>query len=343
MNTFILLQYAAKIVSYVEIDVLHSYVIYMSNYYVFFILDAATNATNLKAAIQLYTTSLNLVIKNLSLSDMHLVVLFLGYLLQFWNESPLCLLKVCIFLHRLMTTLDSPQKYPNCKDKEEIVNQVLILVCRILDYVKNRHLLVIKMNHYDSQVLEQRNNVYRDYASLQFPEPPVENGIRYTRSGSFFEIGDELVLEQYTDLLQLVSSCCQVLIYVCQYCVNIADVAVSEILVKISNCFSDVLSLDKLFINPGRKVLKAHNARLVSDRIQDIFLQLARCLEKLSRSQLHYVLNRIIDAYIRVIFEVPAVDNFLCRFTVLSTQGLIQSFILNAVSTRLDVWTFVVF
>ena len=321
---------------------LHSYVIYMSNYYVFFILDAATNASNLKAAIQLYATSLNLVIKELSLSDMHLVILFLGYLLQFWNESPLCLLKVCLFLHRVMTILDNPQKYPNCKDKDEVVNQVLILVCRILDYVKNRHSLVIKMNHYDSQVLEQRNNVNRDYSTLQLPEPPIEHGIRYTRSNSFFEVGDALVLEQYTDLLQLVSSCCQILIYVCQYCVNIADMIVSEVLIKISNCFSDVLSLEKLFINPGRKVLKAHSARLVSDRIQDIFLQLARCLEKLSRSQLHFVLNRIIDAYIRVIFEAPAVENFLYRFTAPSTQGLIQSFILNAVSTRLDVWVLTV-
>lgn len=263
------------------------------------------------------------------------VILFLGQFMQFWKTNFIDLRSICFLLRKVLNVL--ALQLPNPLEDSamrNVMDQILIIMLRLLDYVLKRLPLVQQMEE-ASESPAQRGNPFRQ------DNPSGRNAVLYEgqwliRDDSVFEVGDELVLEKSSQLILLMLWNCQLLNFVTALAARYEkDTMTEETLLRISNCMLIAFRIVKQYRRPLVPTLKSHSK--IGALIDNALKEVAMSLQNFPCSQMTFLINRIIPEYIDLLLENRSLESILLFFRKSLAQTLILYHVFEEVSNRLSV------
>ena len=268
-------------------------------------------------------------------SNIQPVILFLGQFMQFWKTNSVDLRRICFLLRKILNVL--ALQLPNPLEDSamrNVVDQILIIVLRLLDYVLKRLPLVQRMEEASESPARRGNPFQKD-------APSGRNAFWYEgqcliRDNSVFEVGDELVMEKSSQLIVLMLWNCQLLNVVTSLAARYEkDTMTEETLLRISNCMLIAFRIVRQYNQPLVPTLKSHSK--VGALVDDALKEVAASLQNFPCNQMTFLLNRIMPEYIDLLLENRYLENILLFFRKSLAQTLIMYHVFEEVSNRLNV------
>lgn len=268
-------------------------------------------------------------------SNVQPVILFLGQFMKFWKTHSVDLRRICFLLRKVLNVL--ALQLPNPLEDSamrNVVDQILIIMLRLLDYVWKRLPLVQRMEEASESPAQYGNPFQKD-------DPSRRNAVWYEgqcliRENSVFEVGDELVTEKSSQLIVLMLSNCQLLNLVTSLAARYEkDTMTEETLLRISNCMLITFRIVKQYRQPSVPTLKSHSK--VGALVDDALKEVAASLQNFPCNQMTFLLNRITPEYIDLLLENRSLESLLLFFRKSLAQTLILYFVFEEVSNRLNV------
>ena len=357
-----LLKLGSEIAQHLQPQIAYRHLLLLASFHTVFLSSSFINAKNVSALILLTTNlltqtlkpyqhlnSLQQTIKSNDLlnlppqtpnlitpSNVQPVILFLGQFIKFWKTNSSDLRRICFLLRKILNVLLLLQQPNPLEDSamRSVVDQVLLILLRLLGYVLERFPLAQRME-------EARENPAQCGNPLRKEDQSGRNSVWFetqwlTRDTSVFEVGDELVVEKPSQLIMLTLWNSQILNLVCALAVRFEkDTITEETLLRISNCILSVFRIVKQHKQP--KVPKMKCESKIGAFIDDALKEVAISLQNFPCSQMTFLINRIMPVYIDLLLENRYLENILPYFRKPLALTLFLYYVFEEVSNRLIV------
>ena len=329
------MKYASKIVPSLEPEFACRHLLQLSSFHTVFLSRSYLNAKNISSLCLLTADLLTKSLKLLGPSNVQPVILFLGQFIQFWKGHPLYLSRICFLIHKILDSFASQAPIlAEAPMMAQVVDQVLLLILRLLEYVLASIPLVQRVEEASERPSHFGNPFRKGDQSGR--DAALFQGQRLTCCNSVYEIGDELMVGKSLQLVSVTLWNCQLLRLVCTLSVRFEKEAIpEETLMRISDCVLCVFRIVSRYKQP--LVTSLTQESKINALLDDTLKEVATGLLTFSCSQLTFIINRIAPVFVDLLLENRYLENILPYFSMPMAQTLISYYVLQEVSNRFNV------